>query len=290
MAESKVRNESYYQVSGWMLNRLQLKGIELDVYAIIYGFSQDGESSFTGSLQYLSDFTNSTKPTVIKALKSLVEKGYIVKHESRVNGVKFNTYKANLEVVKVLYWSSKEILPGGKETLPGGSKKPLPGGSKGTLPNNKSLYTKDFDNKEDKKIPLADYSSTTFSDELKAKVDEWLRYKVERGDEYQPIGLQNLVSQIQNNVNKHGEQAVVELIGYCMASNWKGIIFDRLNNKQQTGGRKEIVPKWARQSETAPDRVQADMDRARRLLGSDPDLAARAEQLKKRISGEEERK
>ena len=56
------------------------------MYAIIYGFSQDGETRFTGSLQYLADWTNSTKQSCIKCLKSLVEKGYIIKHEKIVNG------------------------------------------------------------------------------------------------------------------------------------------------------------------------------------------------------------
>lgn len=74
MAESKVRDDNFFLVSGWMLNRLNLKGVALQVFSIIYGFSQDGESFFTGSLQYLSDFTNASKPTIIKALdrKSVV--------------------------------------------------------------------------------------------------------------------------------------------------------------------------------------------------------------------------
>ena len=134
MAESRIRNENYFQVNGWMLTRLGLKGTALQLYAIIYGFSQDGESSFTGSLQYLSDFTNSSKPTVIKTLKELVDRGYVLKTENVLNGVKFNTYKANLQVVKNLY-------QGSKETLPGGSKETLPGGGKETLPNNKYIDT-----------------------------------------------------------------------------------------------------------------------------------------------------
>ena len=142
MAESKIKDENYFQVSGWMLNRLRLKGILLEVYAIIYGFSQDGQNSFTGSLQYLSDFTNTTKPTVIKALKELVERGYVLKFERRENGVKFNSYKADLQVVKNLYSDSKEPLPGG-------SKETLPEGSKEILPNNKDLNNKDLNNKKD---------------------------------------------------------------------------------------------------------------------------------------------
>lgn len=136
MGESKVKDDNFFLVSGWMLNRLDLKGAALQVFAIIYGFSQDGESYFTGSLQYLSDFTNASKPTIIKALKELVDRGYILKYENEMNGVKFNKYKADLLVVKNLAYPSKE-------TLQGGSQISLPPPSKETLPNNISL-----DNKE----------------------------------------------------------------------------------------------------------------------------------------------
>lgn len=135
MHESKVKDDNFFLVSGWMLNRLKLKGVSLLVFSIIYGFSQDGESYFTGSLQYLSDFTNASRPTIIKAIKELVEKGLVIKYENEMNGVKFNRYRANLLVVKKLYQGSQEILQGG-------SKETLLGGSKETLPNNMSLDNK----------------------------------------------------------------------------------------------------------------------------------------------------
>ena len=130
---SKIQDNNYFQISGWMLNRLKLKGTDLQIYAIIYGFSQDCESEFTGSLQYLCDFTGTSRTTVIKALKSLVEKEFIIKTENNINGVIFNRYKANLQVVKKLY---------------GGSKETLQGGSKETLHNNKYINNKDIDNKD----------------------------------------------------------------------------------------------------------------------------------------------
>lgn len=109
-----LKDENFYSVCGWMIKRLQLKGTELQVYAIIYGFSQNGESKFTGGLQYLCDFTLSSKPTVIKALKGLVDKGYIIKAEKVVNGIKFNEYSADLLVVKKLNSGGKETLPNNK--------------------------------------------------------------------------------------------------------------------------------------------------------------------------------
>lgn len=126
---SKVKDENYIHIPGWAVTRLGLKGNELLVYSIIYGFSQDGETRFTGGLQYLADWTNSTKQSCIKCLKSLVEKGYIIKHEKIVNGVKFCDYQAvkpKSIVVNKVEQGSKQSLTGSKQSLTGGIKQSLP--------------------------------------------------------------------------------------------------------------------------------------------------------------------
>lgn len=92
MKQSKVKDENYINIQGWMVTKLGLKGNELLIYAIIYGFSQTEEQTFNGSLQYLADWTNSTKQGVTKNLKTLVEKGYIVKEDKYINNVKFCEY------------------------------------------------------------------------------------------------------------------------------------------------------------------------------------------------------
>ena len=84
--------------------------------AIIYGFSQDGESVFSGSLKYLEDWVGASKPTIIKALKELVSKEYIIKETQNVNNVTFNHYKANMLTISN-FRGSKESLLGSKETL-----------------------------------------------------------------------------------------------------------------------------------------------------------------------------
>lgn len=89
---TKVKSENFISIQGWMVSELGLKGNELLIYAIIYGFSQDGESRFTGSLRYLCDWTNSTKTGVSKCLQSLVLNGYLVKTDIIKSGVKFCEY------------------------------------------------------------------------------------------------------------------------------------------------------------------------------------------------------
>lgn len=114
-----MKNTQYISIQGWMVNELKLKGNDLIVYAIIYGFSQDGETEFRGSLKYLMRSTNTTKPTVIKTLQWLASKDYIIKTSLLINKVKFNTYKINEQVVNNILEGSKENSSiGSKETLP----------------------------------------------------------------------------------------------------------------------------------------------------------------------------
>ena len=58
-------NNTYFIVFSWMQNQLGLKGTERDVFAIIYGFSQDGVNKFTGSLNYISSFLKVSRQSVI---------------------------------------------------------------------------------------------------------------------------------------------------------------------------------------------------------------------------------
>ena len=74
-----IRNDNYYIVQGWMQNELKLKGNELRVYAIIYGFSQNGASEFRGSIGYIKEFLGISYKTVCRTLASLTQKGYVRK-------------------------------------------------------------------------------------------------------------------------------------------------------------------------------------------------------------------
>lgn len=92
-ASSVIRDSNYVVIQGWMITRLGLKGNELMIYAVIYGFTQNGEAEFIGSMKYLADWTNSTVESVRKCIKSLIDKGYIVK---TLDGSGVNAYKAVL--------------------------------------------------------------------------------------------------------------------------------------------------------------------------------------------------
>ena len=187
---SKVLDNNYFQITGWMLNRLKLKGTALNVYAIIYGFSQDGESSFNGSRQYLCDFTGATKPTIDKALAELQAMDLIIKTSKKINDIIHNEYKANLEALRD-FTTSKETLPPSKETLQGGSKETLP-------------HNKDINNKEDNK---------SIKEEEKIKKEKSLDEVIEA----QPLSIQQPLREfvkmrkaIKKPITTHGLELAVK--------------------------------------------------------------------------------
>jgi hypothetical protein len=127
---TKVKSENFIVIQGYMVSEMKLKGNELLVYAIINGFSQEERQVFNGSLQYLADWTNSTKQGIMKNLKSLVEKGYIGKNEKIINGVKFCEYYVT---------KFRGVL----NKVEGGMQQSLIGGSKQSCTNKIDINNKD---------------------------------------------------------------------------------------------------------------------------------------------------
>ena len=91
---------NYTNIPNFVSEVLRLKGIEKEIYSIIYGFSQDAESRFTGSINYLCRVTLFSRKTVSDTLKSLSESNLIIKYIKDVNGVQFCEYVYNKEILK----------------------------------------------------------------------------------------------------------------------------------------------------------------------------------------------
>ena len=94
----EIKKESFFTVQAFMVNELKLKGNELLIYAIIFGFSQAENQFFTGSLNYLASWCGiSSKTTVKTILNNLIDKGLLEKEDIYKNGVKYCKYKALTE-------------------------------------------------------------------------------------------------------------------------------------------------------------------------------------------------
>lgn len=91
-----MRDDNYYTITGWMLNQLGLSGTELNIFAIIHGFTQNPELWYDGSLSYMSESVGASKSTIQRALKSLEDKGLIEKGQTEFQNVVFSKYRSNV--------------------------------------------------------------------------------------------------------------------------------------------------------------------------------------------------
>lgn len=105
--------------------------------------------------------------------------------------------------------------------------------------------------------------ATGFGAELQAAFEDWIKYKTEKRQAYKETGLKSLVTEVRNNAAKYGEDAVAKLIRECMAANWQGIIFSRLDKPEpkptwKPGGSHDVKP--------AAHNAGNDMERMRQYL------------------------
>jgi len=98
-----MKQNDYIVIQAPMITELGLSGNRLIVYALINGFSKDGVHEFHGSINYICEWTNLTRNTVISVLKSLVDDELIEKREYIENKVKFCAYR--------IRGSAKNALP-----------------------------------------------------------------------------------------------------------------------------------------------------------------------------------
>lgn len=97
---SVVKDNNFIAIQGWMRTRLNLKGNELLIYALVYGFSQDGNSRFTGSRKYIAEWCGCSLDTVDRSLSSLVSKGFLAKYpHTDQNGSRVVDYAAILTAI-----------------------------------------------------------------------------------------------------------------------------------------------------------------------------------------------
>lgn len=74
-----MRKDGYVVVQPWMVTDYNLNGNKLLIYALIWGFSQDDQSCFYGSVSYIVDYFKLSKRAVLNLLGELEKDGLIRK-------------------------------------------------------------------------------------------------------------------------------------------------------------------------------------------------------------------
>ena len=78
------------------------------------------------------------------------------------------------------------------------------------------------------------FEGRPFSPRLKEEIEGWLRYKSERREKYKPTGLQKFLSQIQSYLGTHTEDHIIFAISESMASNYQGIVWDKMDRMRNS--------------------------------------------------------
>lgn len=128
MEPRTFKNENFITVPGFAIVELGLSGNELLCYSLIYGFTQDKETEFRGSLNYVASALNVTKQNAKKIIDRLIDRGLIDKREMYFSGVKFCHYVANR-------YGVTEIATGGYQNNNGGVAEIATGGVAKTATN-----------------------------------------------------------------------------------------------------------------------------------------------------------
>ena len=205
MDEEKVRG-FFYTTCGWMVLDLGLKGNALSVYSIIYGFSQDGESEYTGSYEFISQVTGLSKQTIINTINSLVEQGFIVRTEHEHQA---NSYRA--------VWGSQKILlvKNFDRVVKNFDYQPAPPAPPTLLKDSKSI-----------KKPL---SKDNVKDGLVYPFDSEAFRSVWDILVTQPEWKKKTVHALQLSLNKLGvydEEFAILLMNEAIERGWRGVVFD----------------------------------------------------------------
>ena len=112
----------WYMVITEEMRALGLKGNDLLVYAVIFGYSQAGEGCYYGSLSHLGEVCGIARRTAIDCLNRLCKDGFIDKHDHISNGVRRVSYAINVEKLE----GSANSAPGVVQILHGGGANSAP--------------------------------------------------------------------------------------------------------------------------------------------------------------------
>lgn len=238
-----IHNTDYNSIQGWM-HHLGLKSIiEIAAYSIIYGFSKDGKSEFKGSISYIQEWLLCSKPTAIKVMRTLESKGLVYKRQIDVNGVIFNRYSVNLDVVKKFNplsnnfttqsnnftGGSKEILHNIEnnieDNIESRSNSPIINNSPITTPNTPLSPQGEIQKKKKKELDFSNVDPA-----FGETILQWLEYKRERKQTYTQKGF-NVFYKRLIELSGNDPYVARKIVEQSMGNNYQGIF----ELKQQYG-------------------------------------------------------
>lgn len=208
-----MKNENYLVIQGWMLNELKLKGNELLMYSLIYGYSQDGINGYYGSIGNLADTLNLSRQTVINILRNLEDNNLIVKKDNKYF-VKSDSVKKFDTGVKKLDKSVKKFDSDVKKI------------------DTINIYNNKFNN-------IYKYIYTQHS-EIQQSLIDFVNFRKEIKKPLTFEGLKRLISKL-NKLAPDDFKTQKEILDQSILNGWRGIFPLKQNNQNFNKSKKETI-------------------------------------------------
>ena len=186
----------------WLDARLSMieKGILVEIDSLDFS-----ESGCFASNKHLADFCQCSETKASIAVSKLIELGYIYveSFDGRQRVLKSRLSKNERQNFKKLKSDTQKV--------------------KGSNTNNKtSINTNN--------IIIQTLDEFEVSEEVKAKIVEWLEYKKEKKQSYKERGLRAFCKQRHDEVSQYGDRYVIDNIDYSMSQNYSGVFAPKTNN------------------------------------------------------------
>lgn len=160
-----------YTIHDFMTERLQLKGTELLLYALVYNFSQDGNGCFYGTAEYAAKKVNCTRRSIVSTFASLVEAGLLSKSSGHHNGRQTIDYVAIVPEACAISSQCENFSQQVCENITEGVKKSHTDNISDNLNDNQNTVT----TSRAKKVELIQYAEfvSMTADEYQKLIDEF---------------------------------------------------------------------------------------------------------------------
>lgn len=214
-----MRKDGYVVVQPWMVTDYNLNGNKLLIYALIWGFSQDEQSCFYGSVSYIVEYFKLSKRAVLNLLAELEKDGLIRKWTEPVNGRPTNRYAA-LRPAGCVSASDGCKKCTGEENAPVNNVH-SDGCKKCTSTGAECAPKKENNNKSKNKGPSATHFSPPTVEQVRA-------YFRERG--VQPADAQTEADKFVDRYEANGW-----IVGKTKMKDWKAAARNWLRNREEWG-------------------------------------------------------
>lgn len=201
---------------GWHLvitedmRALGLSGNDLMVFALIYGFSQNGQGCFHGSVSYICETCGISKSTTLRILQDLTQKGFIIKKEVYENGVKSVSYRSGVKMTPRVVSKCNE---GGVKMKP-------------NIIDDINISPTEINNKSKR----FDFKKSLIEIGVSPEVaDDWMQVRKAK----RASNTETAFRRIKNEIDKSGLSAN-ECITIAVARSWQGFQADWVANQQRS--------------------------------------------------------